>query len=186
MRSPPSTLAVNPRHQGFSLVELLVVVALLGILAGLAAPSFTGLFQRYRVDTVREELIASLQLARAEAIRQARTVNVEKQTSCAVTLANGQDWSCGWIVYTDLNNNNSRDAATEPIIQTVDLPPGVTVVKSNATPLNRVASDRFGQLQPLAFSFLISPLNGSSTNGAILCGGAGSRIRTIKGATSCS
>lgn len=180
-----SALHAHLRAQGFSLVELLVVVALLGILAGLAGPSFTGQFQRYRVDAVREDLIASLQLARTEAIRRGQTVVIEKQTNCAVTLASGQDWSCGWILYPDLNGNASRDAATEPIIQTQDLPPRVTVTKGANNPLNRVASDRFGQLQPIAISFAIAPANGTAANSAVLCIGAGSRVRTIKGATTC-
>lgn len=177
--------APHPRHtRGFSLVEVLVVVALLGILAGLAAPSFSNLFQRYRTDAVREDLVASLQLARVEAVRQGQSVVMERQTGCT-TLASTQDWSCGWILYVDLNNNGSRDTATEPVLQTTDLPPGVTVTKSNVQPHNRVTSDRFGQI-PLALHFLISPTNGSQANGVIVCKGAGSRINSIKGATSCS
>lgn len=165
-------------------MELLVVVALLGILAGLAAPSFSGLFQRYRVDAVREDLIASLQLARVEAVRQGQSVVMLKQTGC-MTLASTRDWSCGWILFVDLNSNGAHDSATEPLLQTTDLPPGVTVTKSDVQPHTRVTSDRFGQI-PLAMHFLISPTNGSQANGVIVCKGAGSRINSIKGATSCS
>jgi type IV fimbrial biogenesis protein FimT len=171
---------------GFSLIEVMVAVSLIAVLAGLAAPSFTGLFQRYRVDAVREDLIATIQLARAESVRRGQAVMVEKQSSCAVTLSTGENWSCGWIVYPDLNGNGSRDAVTEPILQTTDLPNNVTVVKNSATPLNRFTSDRFGQIQPIALSFLISPSGGTTANGVILCKGAGSRVRAIKGATTCS
>ena len=68
----PNTATLAPRRavSGFTTIELLVTVVLLGILASLAAPSFTDMFRRFRVDTAREEFMASVNLARGEAIRQ--------------------------------------------------------------------------------------------------------------------
>lgn len=185
MVSEPSTLS-QASDRGFSLIEVLVVIAILGVLAGLAAPSFSRLFERYRVDATREELLATLQLARAESIRQGRRIVVERQTGTeCVALTSNRDWSCGWIVFADLNGDNTRNAATEPILHQHEVHPGVSVVKSNNAPLDQARSDRFGQLD-IAINFLIQPRNGAAANGAILCIGAGSRIRTIKGATACT
>lgn len=184
---PAAPTCLNPTWVGgVSLVELLVVVALLGMLASLAAPSFTGLMHRYRVDAVREELLASLQLARVEAIRQNASVIVERQTGCSTVLATGNNWSCGWLLYADKNDNNSRDTQSEPIIQISKLPSQVALHKSANPPLTRVTADRFGQLQPLALHFLIKPEKGDEGSNAILCMGAGARFRWVKGASTCS
>jgi type IV fimbrial biogenesis protein FimT len=170
---------------GFTLVELLVVMAVVGVLSGLAVPRFTDLFQRYRVDAVHQELLASLQLARVEALRLGVAVVVERQTGCATALESPQHWGCGWQLYADHNGNNSRDTATEPVLQTSSLPPHTSLHKSANAPLNRVWADRFGQIQPLALHFLIRPDKGDLAHGGILCMGAGARFRWIRGATSC-
>lgn len=164
----------------------MVVAAILAVLAGLAAPSFNSLFERYRVDAAREELLSTLQLARAEAIRQGRQVIVQRQTGTAcVSLASNRDWSCGWIMYVDLNGDTTRNAASEPILQRYEVNPSVSIIKSNVAPLNQIRVDRFGQLG-IGINFLLQPRSSVTANGAILCIGAGSRIRTIKGATTCT
>lgn len=55
-------------QRGFTLLELMVVVALVAILASLAAPSFTGMIANQRVSTAAQELQVLLQFARAEAV----------------------------------------------------------------------------------------------------------------------
>lgn len=171
---------------GFSLVEMLVVMAVLGVLSALAAPSFAGLIERYRIDAVHDELLASLQLARVEAIRQGVPIVMERQTGCGTVLDSGRNWSCGWQLYADLNGNFNRDAPSEPVLQTSSLPPHTGLHKSANQPLSRVWADRFGQIQPLALHFRIQPVNGNLANGGILCMGAGARFRWIQGASTCT
>lgn len=76
--------------RGFTLLELMITVALLGILAALAAPSFNSLIQSSRLTASANELVAALQMARMEAIRTNSRVEVCPSTngsSCA-----GSDW----------------------------------------------------------------------------------------------
>jgi type IV fimbrial biogenesis protein FimT len=181
MHRPPSV-----HWSGFSLVELLVALALVGLLCGLAIPRLSDLFHRYRVDVVHEALLASLQLARVEAMRQGVSVIVERQTGCTAALGSGNNWSCGWLIYADLNGNSSRDTASEPLLQVNSLPPQTQLIKSANPPLARVWADRFGQIQPLALNFLIRPDSGNTAQGGILCMGAGARFRWIRSATSCA
>jgi type II secretion system protein H len=54
--------------QGFTLIEAMVVVALVAILAALAVPSFTTMIANQRVDSATQELHTLLQFARAEAV----------------------------------------------------------------------------------------------------------------------
>ncbi|KAA2283916.1 GspH/FimT family pseudopilin [Arenimonas fontis] len=62
------------RSGGFTLIELLVTVAVLAVVLGLAVPSFQGIIQRNRLTAAANELVAAVQLARAEAIRRNRQV----------------------------------------------------------------------------------------------------------------
>ena len=60
---------------GITLVEVLVVVAIISILAAIAAPSFIGQLQQQRVEGAAEGLVAAMQNAKAEAIKRNTTWN---------------------------------------------------------------------------------------------------------------
>jgi type IV fimbrial biogenesis protein FimU len=63
---------------GFTLVELMVIVAVLGIFASIAVPSFADLVRRNRVQSASEELYNLLQYARTEAVARGRPITIEK------------------------------------------------------------------------------------------------------------
>jgi prepilin-type N-terminal cleavage/methylation domain-containing protein len=64
------------RNRGFTLLEVLVVLALLAVLLSLAAPSFIGLRQKHQMQSQAEQLQASLMLARSEALRRQQRVTL--------------------------------------------------------------------------------------------------------------
>ena len=64
------------RARGFSLVELLLVLALIGILAVIAAPSFTGWIRSIRASSAADRLAADLALARVIAVRDGWTTSL--------------------------------------------------------------------------------------------------------------
>lgn len=96
--------------RGFSLAELMVVVALLGIIAGIAVPGFQGVQQRLQIRAEASRLLVALNLARSEAVRQGAPVSL-----CpSAYAANGQlacagDYSGGWIVFSNRANNRVVD-----------------------------------------------------------------------------
>lgn len=79
-------LVMKPKSSGFSLVELMMVVALMAILASVAMPSFRGMLMNSQVRNATESIVNGLQKARAEAVK--RNANVE--------FVLGAD--TGWIV----------------------------------------------------------------------------------------
>ena len=96
-------------RRGTSLVELLVVLALAGILAGAAMPAFHDLLLRQRLRTATNDLLAAIDLTRSQAIARGAKVLM------APLEPAGMDWRLGWVVFVDQNANRRPDAG-EPLI----------------------------------------------------------------------
>ncbi len=81
--------ALPPRHgRGFTLVELVVTIALLSLLLGLAAPKFSVWVRNARVRTAADSLANGIRIAQGEAVRRNRQVVFffTDSTSCDTTL----------------------------------------------------------------------------------------------------
>ena len=95
---------------GFTLVELLTSIAVMGLLFSLAVPALGGILAKWQRDSATRAVIDHLQLARAMAIRSSRRVamcNSEDGAQCAGRSS--KDWSQGWLVYRDENANKRFD-----------------------------------------------------------------------------
>jgi type IV fimbrial biogenesis protein FimT len=77
------------RHSGFSLIEMVIAMAIVAVAAALAAPEFNRLLSNRRVSSAADDLYGTLFYARSEAIRRNQTVVVQ---------AIDGDWSNGWEV----------------------------------------------------------------------------------------
>ena len=98
------------RHGGFSITELMVVVAIVAILLGIGAPSYRYITNSYRMSAEVNGLLGDLQYARAEAIREGQYVTACVSNDGASCTGGGADWAKGWIVFSDPNNNQTVTA----------------------------------------------------------------------------
>ena len=115
------------------MLELMVVVLIVGILAAIALPSFSVTIQSNRVAATTNELVASLSLARSEAIRSNLGNGNQRATSVcssADRVTCGGVWNNGWIVFRDDDLDGSPGAGE--ILRFVEPAVGIDVASANA------------------------------------------------------
>lgn len=127
----PPSLTTPPTYQrGFTLVELVVTIALLAILTTLAIPSFSEVLRQWRRDSATRALLISLQIARSEAIKSSRRMVVcpsTNGTSCAAST----EWRNGWIVFVDDGATDQTYDAGERVINVTSGQSGVATLASS-------------------------------------------------------
>ncbi|MEQ8660587.1 MAG: GspH/FimT family pseudopilin [Gammaproteobacteria bacterium] len=87
-------------QRGFTILELMTVVAVLGILLAIGVPSFRTLLADNRIVSQLNQFSSTLALARSEAVKANRRVVVCPSTDGA-SCASGVDWDVGWISFID-------------------------------------------------------------------------------------
>jgi type IV fimbrial biogenesis protein FimT len=135
---------------GFSIVELMVVVTLAAIILGLAAPSFAEFQRNNRISGAANDLLGVIQTARTEAIKRQSFVSVCQSADPGASNAacNGNSF-LGSIAFNDKNADCIRDVG-EDIVRV-----GVRIESPPGNPLN-VASDG-NCIIFAATGFLITP-----------------------------
>lgn len=157
MRRRDSSRPAELRDQrGLTAIELMVTLAILAILVGLAAPSMTRFIVQWRLSNTVNAVTGSLRTARTEAIARARPV-VVCQLRAGTTVGcetgkGGRDFAAGWIVFV----NNDRDAnfayseSKDELLLRQDTLPGIAKIALS---------------QAAHFVFLPNGLTSSGSNG---------------------
>lgn len=118
---------------GFTLIELMVTIAIAAILVTLAAPSFREFLVRNRTAAISNELIASIGRARNEAVSRNICVSMCRSADGATCAATGNNWVDGWIVFTNANCDTSLTApaaAADLLNASAPFPAGYSMVSS--------------------------------------------------------
>lgn len=144
---PTNTKNIN----GFTLVELLTTICIIGIAAAITIPSLVGLINKNTKDAGREELISALNLARSSAITAGSWATIcgsnASNTQCSSSKSN---WNNGWIVFMDANRNGLIEPA-EKIVSTRESMAGSLSVN---TSLSHITFDNQGLADGYKTTFL--------------------------------
>ena len=97
-------------NKGFTLLELIIIIGILGITLAIAAPGLGTMISNNRISSNASDFAAALQLAKAEAVARLNPVIVCKKNVDSNGCVAGGDWSQGWIVFSDDNGNGGVDA----------------------------------------------------------------------------
>ena len=90
---------------GFTIIELMITMAVAGILLAVALPSYRDQIKNNCLTTNVNALVTSLQMARSEATKRRATVSVSASNSGDAT----NEWGLGWTVWEDIDNDSFID-----------------------------------------------------------------------------
>jgi type IV fimbrial biogenesis protein FimT len=112
-------LRQRARQIGGSLIETLLATAIAGVLGSAAMPSMSSALTQQRLRASSSDLFAAFNHARSEAIR--------RNSAVAVAAADEQDWSAGWKVFVDGNDNGVQDAGEETLVERPPIDGGMRI-----------------------------------------------------------
>ncbi len=100
------------RHDhGFTLIELMITLIVMGVVIFIAVPNFADLIRNNRLTTSSNELVIAMQIARSEAVKRSADVTVCARASDGSQTCsnNAGTWPDGWLVWQDANDDGSVD-----------------------------------------------------------------------------
>ncbi len=118
-------------NSGFTLIEVMTIVAITAILMGIAIPSFMALMTTNRLTTQSSDLMSDLALARSEAAKRGGRVTVcmsSDGATCDTTT--GTNWVRGRIVFVDASPYGTVDSADTILKVSNAVAGNITVVSS--------------------------------------------------------
>jgi len=119
----------NKNKHGFTLVELLIVLAVIGIAASIGIPSFQQTIKNRNILSNADTLITALNYARIEAIKRGANVYLSP-ADYSPSPPPQPDWSKGIVVWFDNNNDDKLDT-DEILRQWEALPKANSIVSKN-------------------------------------------------------
>jgi type IV fimbrial biogenesis protein FimT len=137
------------RSNGFTMVELAVVLTLVAILLTIAAPAFRSLMLNQGIKTASYDLFAALQLARSEAIKR------NDNTLLKAGASSDGAWTTGWRVLDSSNN----------IIRSWNVASNLTIAETANSGATSITFARDGHVSAPALAPRIQVDPSSSTNG---------------------
>jgi len=136
-------IAITGPHpvRGFTMLEIIVVLAIAAILAMGTIPSLKDAIERNGRESAMQNLITAISVARTEAVTQGRTVAICRsinQAACAAST--GGDWDDGWIIFSDTGVAGTLDG-TDALVRVYGPSNDQSVIKLQTRTNGTFASD---------------------------------------------
>ena len=162
---------LSKRQSGFTMIELMVTLLVLVILAMIAAPSFTAMIEKSRLRGAADDVVNLLGVARAEAVKRQRNVNVALGGSTSAWCV-GANRAADPVVGQPTPGATSCDCTTPSSCvlenqQSVVTPPANSGVTSDSVTGNIIFNAQTGALTPVTTAPGVVTLTSSSIKFAL-------------------
>jgi type IV fimbrial biogenesis protein FimT len=127
--------------KGFTLIELMVTVAVAATVLAVGVPSFRALIQNNRLTAALNDMVTEFNLARSEAVKRGSPVTLCKRNTAGTDCDNSAVWLSGWIVFADADGDGTVDSGDQVLRVRAPLS-GLT--RLNFGSRNRVTFDGHG------------------------------------------
>lgn len=107
------------KEQAFTMIELMIVIAIMAVLLTIAAPSLQTMIRNNRITGQANELVVGLILGRSEAVKRGVPVTLCPSADGASCVADGQ-WEQGWLVFSDIAGNGVVELGTDACLASED------------------------------------------------------------------
>jgi len=151
------------KHSGFTIIELMIGIAVAAVLLTVGVPSFVSLIANNRITAQANELVSGLNLARSEAAKSGQRVSMCSTTNGTSCAAN-TDWATGWLVFNDSDGNGVVANAAD-ILRTSEAVSGNSTVTGSA---NFITYQGDGSVSS-AINFNMSIPNGNANQTRRVC-----------------
>ena len=110
---------MKKKNNGFTLIEVMIVVVIVGVMAAIAGPELTAFTKNNRIKSQLYNILNAANVARTEAVKRKSRVSLCSSNDTVTTptcAGTASTWTTGWLVFEDDNGNGDYDAADDTII----------------------------------------------------------------------
>ena len=153
----------HPTAAGFTIIELMVTIAVLSVLLGIGVPAFQNMIRNNRIATQANAVVTALNYARGETATRGVPVSIcavragTQDSTTPVCDGNAAGWANGWVIFTDRSGDPGVIDGSDVVLQTGSGPTGGFALETTASFI------RFGvgAQQTTEVTFNLRPLDSS-------------------------